>query len=181
MTSDAATKPSFKEKAKSEFINYAVISAYLATFFCAIVTYTILLLRKYDISDDAMNYTFAIINALVIGKVILIGKIFNLGRSAEYRPLYQTVLLKSVFYGLLVFGFHLLEEFIKRLIRGEPAGAVWHNMSYEDLIGRSILIFLSFIPLFAFIELRRLVGEDKLHALFFKHGAAANPGLSAAE
>ena len=181
MTSDAATKPSFKEKAKHEFINYAVISAYLAAFFCAIVTYTMLLLRKYDISDDAMNYTFAIINALVIGKVILIGKIFNLGRSAEDRPLYQTVLLKSVFYGLLVFGFHLLEEFIKRLIHGEPAGTVWHNMNYEDLIGRSILIFLSFIPLFAFIELRRLVGEEKLHALFFKRGTATDPGLSAGD
>lgn len=181
MTSDAATKPSFKEKAKSELINYAVISAYLAAFFCAIVTYTMLLLRKYDINNDAMNYTFAIINALVIGKVILIGKIFNLGRSAEDRPLYQTVLFKSVFFGLLVFGFHLLEEFIKRLIRGEPAGAVWHNMSYEDLIGRSILIFLSFIPLFAFIELRRLIGEEKLHALFFKHGDAADHGLSAAD
>ena len=181
MTSDAATKPSFKEKAKSEFINYAVISVYLAAFFCAIVTYTMLLLRKYDINDDAMNYTFAIINALVIGKIILIGKIFNLGRSAEDRPLYQTVLLKSVFYGLLVFGFHLLEEFIKRLIHGEPAGAVWHNMSYEDLIGRSILIFLSFIPLFAFIELRRLVGEERLHALFFHHRTATSPGISATD
>ena len=181
MTSNAPTTLSFKQKAKREFIEYAAVSAYLAAFFCAIVAYTILLLKKYDLSHDALNYTFAIINALVIGKVILIGKIFNLGRSAEDRPLYQTVLLKSVFYGLLVFGFHLLEEFIKRLIHGEPAGAVWHNMSYEDLIGRSILIFLSFIPLFAFIELRRLVGEEKLHALFFKRGTATDPGLSAGD
>ncbi|HMH14761.1 MAG TPA: hypothetical protein VK578_16805 [Edaphobacter sp.] len=181
MTSNAATKPSFKEKAKRELINYAVISAYLAVFFCALATYTTLLLRKYDISDDALNYTFAIINALVIGKVILIGKMFNLGRSAEDRPLYQTVLLKSVFFGLLVFGFHLLEEFIKRLIHGEPAGTVWHNMNYEDLIGRSVLIFVAFIPLFAFIELRRLIGEEKLHAMCFHHKTATSPGLSATD
>jgi hypothetical protein len=178
MSSNAPTTPSLKQRAKREFIDYAVISVYLAVFFCAIVTYTMLLLKKYDVSDDPLNYTFAIINALVIGKVISIGKMVNLGRGVENRPLYQTVLFKSVFFSLLVFGFHLLEEFVKRLIHGEPSGTVWHNMRYEDLVGRSILIFCAFIPLFAFIELRRLVGEEKLHALFFKHGAATNPDLS---
>jgi hypothetical protein len=172
MTSNAAASPSFKEKAKREFKEYIAVSFYLAVFFCAIVTYTMLLLKKYDIENDTLNYTFAIINALVIGKVILIGKMVNLGRSAEDRPLYQIVLYKSVVFGLLVFVFHLLEEFIKRLIHGEPSGTVWHNMHYEDLVGRSILIFLSFIPLFAFIELRRLVGEEKIHTLFFKRGAS---------
>ncbi len=175
MASNAPAKPSFTQRAKREFIDYAVISTYLAVFFCALATYTTLLLRKYDISDDALDYTFAIINALVIGKVILIGKMFNLGRSAEDRPLYQTVLIKSVFFGLLVFGFHLLEEFIRRLIHGEPAGTVWHNMNYEDLIGRSVLIFVAFIPLFAFIELRRILGEEKLHGIFFKHRPATTP------
>jgi hypothetical protein len=178
MTNNAPATLSFKQKAKREFIEYAAVSAYLAAFFCAIVAYTILLLKKYDLSHDALNYTFAIINALIIGKVILIGKMINIARSTEKRPLYQTVLLKSVIYGLLVFGFHILEEFIKRLIHGEPSGTVWHDMHYEDLIGRSILIFLAFIPLFAFIELRRLIGEENLHALVFKHGATSNPGLS---
>jgi hypothetical protein len=181
MPSNAPTKPSFKQKAMREFIDYATIAAYLAVFFCAIVTYTMLLLRKYDVGNDALNYTFAIINALVIAKIILIGKMTNLGRSAENRPLYQTVLFKSVLFGLLVFVFHLLEEFVKRLIHGEPSGTVWHNMHYEDLIGRSIVIFCAFIPLFAFIELRRVLGEEKLHTLFFKPRTATNPGLSTSD
>jgi hypothetical protein len=174
-TKDPAA-PGFKQKAKKELKDFFVISLYLAFFFCALVTYTNLLVRQYG--GDSLNYTFAIINALVIAKVILIGEMVNIGKHAEARPLYQSVLIKAVLFSLLVLAFHFLEEFIKRLIHGEPTGTVWHNMHYEDLVGRSILIFLAFIPLFAFIELRRILGEEKLHTIFFHHGAVATSGLS---
>ena len=178
MTSKDPTKPGFKQRAKDELIDFAVIAAYLAFFFCAIVTYTTLLLRQYDVNNDALNYTFAIINALIIAKVILIGELMHLAKSAETRPLYQSVFLKSLIFALLVFAFHLLEEFIKRLIHGEPSGTVWRNMNFNELIGRSIVIFCAFLPLFAFRELRRVLGEEKLHALFFHPRAADKPGLS---
>jgi hypothetical protein len=178
MTTTPATAPSFKQKAKREFIDYALVSTYLALFFCAIVTYTILLLRKYDVGNDALNYTFAIINALIIGKVILIGEMLRLAKFTESRPLYQAVLLKSVLFGLLVFVFHLLEEFIKRLIHGEPSGTVLHNLNFDDLIGRSIVIFCAFIPLFAFRELHRVLGEEKLRAIFLAPRTATNPARS---
>jgi hypothetical protein len=181
MTDTAPASPSFKQKAAKELKEYIGVSFYLGFFFCSIVTYSILLLRKYDVGHDALNYTFAIINALVIGKVILIGKMAKLGRRTEGRPLYQSVLFKSVLFGVLVFLFHLLEEFVKRLIHGEPSGTVLHNINFEDLIGRSILVFCAFIPLFAFMELRRVLGEEKLHNLFFKSGATAIPGLPAGD
>ncbi len=114
-----------------------------------------------------MNYTFAIINALVIAKVILIGQMVRIGRHAETRPLYQSVLLKSLIFGMLVFLFHLLEEFVKRLYHHLPAGTVLREMDYEVLLARSIIVLCAFIPLFAFRELRRVLGEEKLHTLFF--------------
>ena len=175
MPSNAPTSPSFTQKARHEFVNYAAIALYLAVFFCAIVTYTMLLLRKHDVIDDPLNYTFAIINALVIAKVILIGELLRLGRPVETRPLYQAVFLKSLIFGVLVFLFHLLEEFVEHLIHGDPSGTVWHNMHYEDMVGRSVLIFCAFIPLFAFRELRRILGEEKVHALFFHPRTATSP------
>jgi hypothetical protein len=36
----------------------------------------------------------------------------------------------------------------------------------DELIGRSIIIFCAFIPLFAFRELRRVLGEEKLYEMF---------------
>jgi len=176
MTSKDSTAPGFKEKAEHELKDFAWISFYLAFFFCALVTYTTLLLKKYEISY--LNYSFAIINALIIAKIILIGEWARLGRKAEARPLYQSVLYKAVVFAVLVFAFHFVEEFIKRLIHHEPFGTVWHNIQLDDLISRSIVIFCAFVPLFAFRELGRVMGEDKLHAFFFKTGVADTPGLS---
>jgi len=163
--------PGFKQKAKEEFKDFAVISLYLAFFFCAITSYTILLLRQYG--GSSLNYAFAIINALVIGKVILLGRMVHLGRGSEAKPLYQTVLTKAFLYSLLVLVFHFLEEFVKRLIHHEPAGTVIHNINSDLLIGRSILVFCTFIPLFAFLELRRVMGGEEFYALFLKSGGAS--------
>ena len=173
MSSKDPAAPSFKQKAKKELKDYFRISIYLAFFFCALVTYTNLLVRQYG--GSSLNYTFAIINALVIGKVILIGEMVNLGKRAEARPLYQSVLLKAILFSLLVLAFHFLEEFIKRLIHGEPSGTVWRNIDPNELIGRSLLVFCTFLPLFAFIELRRVLGEEEFFALFLKRGGTDNP------
>jgi hypothetical protein len=167
-TENLANKPGLKQKAKHELVDFAWISFYLAFFFCALVTYTMLMLRNYDIRDSSLNYTFALINALVIGKVILIGEMAHLGREAETRPLYQAALYKAIVYSLLVLAFHFLEEFIRRIIHGKPVGTVLHNIHSEELISRTIVIFCTFLPLFAFRELRRVLGEQALYALFFK-------------
>jgi hypothetical protein len=168
--------PSFKEKAKREFKNYIVISLYLAFFFCALSTYSTLLLRKYNV--EYLNYTFALINALVIGKVILIGEMAHLGRRWEKKPLYLSVLFKTFVFGLLVFAFHILEELVKRVIHHEPSGTILHNLKSEETIARTIVILCAFVPLFAFREVGRVLGEERLHALFFKPDAAANSTLT---
>jgi Na+-driven multidrug efflux pump len=172
MTSKNTTPPGFKQKAKQEFKDFFVIALYLAFFFCALVTYTNLLLRQYGVTP--LNYTFAIINALVIGKVILIGEMVNVGKHAETRPVYQSVLIKSVLFSLLVLVFHFVEEFVKRLIHGEPSGTVLHEINPYQLIGRSILVFSTFIPLFAFMELRRVMGEEEFYTLFRKRGTSSS-------
>jgi hypothetical protein len=176
MTTKDPTAPSLKQRAKHELKDYFLVSLYLAFFFCALSTYSMLLLRKHHI--EYLNYTFALINALVIGKVILIGEAMHVGRRFEQKPLYVSVLYKSFVFVLFVFCFHLLEEFVKRLIHHDPAGTVLRNLDFDDLIGRSIVIFGAFLPLFAVRELGRVIGEEKLHALFFKSKAAADPPLS---
>jgi hypothetical protein len=159
-----STKPTFKQKAKREMIDYAITAGYLAFFFCALIAYSNLLLHRYD--ADLMNFSLAIINAMVIGKVILIGEMVHVGRSVERRPLYQSVLLKSILFSLLVFAVHFLEEFVKRLIRHEPAGTALHEIQLDRMIARAIVVFCSLLPLFAFRELRRVLGEGALYTLF---------------
>ena len=152
-----------------EFKDLVAISIYLAFFFCALATYSMVLLKKYDIY---LNYSFAIINALVIAKVLLIGDMAHLGRKAETKPLYLTILYKSFLFTLFVVAFHFLEEFVKRVIHHEPSGTVLRNTHWDELAARSLIVFAVFIPLFAFRELRRVIGEDTFYALFRAPGTA---------
>ncbi|HTH53477.1 MAG TPA: hypothetical protein VL495_05980 [Edaphobacter sp.] len=166
-------KPGLKQRVAHELKDYFAISAYLAVLFCAIAAYTMLLARHFD-DTSPLNFTFALINALVIGKIILIGQMFHLGHRTETLPLYQSALIKSFLFGVLIFLFHLVEEFIKRLIHHEPAGSALQRLDLEQLAARSIIILIALVPLFAFRELSRVLGESRLHDLFTQRSQLKN-------
>lgn len=155
----------FKERAKREVKEFTLIAVYLGVLFCAISAYTSLLLGKYG-ESNTLTYSFAIINALVIAKVILTGDMLSLGHRVERRPLYQSALVKAVLFFVLVLAFHFLEDFIKAFFRGKPLGSVIDELEVEQVIARSIIVLCAFVPLFAFRELRRVLGEEKLYSLF---------------
>jgi hypothetical protein len=171
----------FKQKVKREFFEFWGIALYLAFFFSALVGYTALLLKKYDVSNDVMNFGFAIVNALVIGKVILVAEMLHLGRGYEKRPLYQSVLAKSAVFAVAVLLFHIFEEFVKRVIAGKPRGTLLNNLHWTDMAARSLVIFCAFIPLFAFRELRRVIGEEKLYAIVRSRRAQEDSTASAGD
>jgi hypothetical protein len=93
----------------------------------------------------------------------------TLARSMKPGPCFFHY--KAFLFGLLVFGFHIVEEAIKRLLHGQNMASVFSDMHIDDLLGRSLVVFCTFIPFFAFRELRRVLGEDKFNALFFGPGA----------
>ena len=154
-----------KQKAVHEFVDFFGIALYLAFFFCAVMTYRMILL--HDFQDAWLNYSFALINALVIGKVILIGEIAHLGKKYEEKPLLFSSVYKAFMFSLLTGAFHIVEDAIKRLLHGENVGGVFHGMRIDDALARTVVVFCTFIPLFAFRELRRVIGEDKFNDLFF--------------
>jgi hypothetical protein len=84
MNASNPQKSSLKEKAAHEFREIAVVFLYLAFFFCALATYSMLLLGKFHISYFA--YGTSLINALVITKVILIGEAVHIGNKYEHKP-----------------------------------------------------------------------------------------------
>jgi hypothetical protein len=176
MSGEKPTKLSGKQKVAREFEEFMAMFLYFAFFFCAIATYSMLLLNKFQISY--FNYGAALINALVIAKVILIGEYVQLGKKHEAQPLLVSTLYKAFLFGLLVFGFHIVEEIIKRLLRGEHIAGAFHDMRIDDILARSVIIFCTFIPLFAFRELSRVLGKDKFRSLLFRSRADANPAFA---
>ena len=92
-----------RKKPNTSFRELLAIFLYLAFFFCALTTYDMLLLREYHVKY--WDYTFPLINAIVITKVIMIGEYTKLGKRHEAKALIISATWKAFVFGLLVFTF----------------------------------------------------------------------------
>lgn len=165
--------PELREKIKHEFREMLELFFYLAFFFGALAIYDILLLRQYNI-NEYWSIGFALINAAVITKVIMIGEYAKLGKRHENKSVFISAVWKAFVFGLLVFAFHIVEEIVKRLIHGSDLAKASRELRLDQLASRTIVVFCTFIPLFAFREFRRVMGEESFHDLLFgKRGEGA--------
>ncbi len=127
--------------------------------------YSMLLLDAFHVKY--WNFAFALINALMITKVVMIGEMAKVGARYESRPLLVSALYKALLFGLLVLAFHFVEELVKRLVHGADLATASREARLDELVGRGIVVFCTFIPFFAFREIRRNLGEEKFYALLF--------------
>jgi hypothetical protein len=169
MNADSSQRAGLKQKAIHEFEEFVEIFLYLAFFFCALATYSMFLLNRFNVSY--FTYGSALINALVIAKVILIGEYAHLGKNHEAKALLVSAAYKAFVFGLLVFVFHILEELIRLLFHGDSMASASREIRLDDLICRSLVVFCTFIPLFAFRELQRVLGAKNFRDLFFRTGS----------
>jgi hypothetical protein len=177
MSGKKFVSPEMKAKAAEEGRELLILFLYLAFFFCALAAYDMLLLREYRADD--LTLAFALINALVVAKVILIGDWMHVGKRFEDRAIFVSAIVKAFLFGLLVFAFHVVEELIKRLVHGEGFAGASHNIHTDQLLARSLIIFCTFIPLFGFRELRRVMGDEKFNTLLFRSSHGLEPGPTA--
>jgi len=167
-----SSHPGRKQKIKHELREMTWLFLYLAFFFCALIAYDMFLLNQYEV--EYWNFGFALLNAAVITKVIMIGEYAKLGKRHEDKSVFVSAIWKAFVFGLLVFAFHIIEEIVKRLIHGAEIAKASSHLRLDQMAGRSIVVFCTFIPLFAFRELRRVMGDDEFRKLMFQARSGAN-------
>jgi len=158
-----------KEKVRHELIEYAVNVVYLTAVFAAFTIYRRLLLAAHDISYT--NYGFALIEALILGKVIMIGGMLRLGGGLEDKPLIVPTLYKTAIFTIFCFFFTLAEHAIRGLVSGHGVAAglaEYAAQGYPVILGNSMVVFVALIPFFAVKELGRVLGREKIGRLFFR-------------
>ena len=161
-------KTLFEEIMVEYWINVAYLAVILATF----TQYRRFLLAGYDISYT--NYGVAMIEALILAKVIMIGAVLRLGRGLEHKPLIYPTLYKTVVFTVFVAVFTLMEHTIKGLLTGKgfTGGLVdYFAKGPHEFFAWCLMIFVAFIPFFCVEELGRVLGRDKITALFFRKRA----------
>ena len=170
-------KTALRQKVVHELVEYWINVAYLAVFFGAFTEYRRLILADYHI--HYLHYGISLIKALVLAKVIMIGDILHLGRRLEDKPLIVPVLYKAFVFSLWVGLFSIVEHTTTGLLYGKGlAGGVDELLSegIDELLAGSLVIFLAFIPFFAFKALERVLGEGKVRRLFFRRVAGGESG-----
>jgi len=154
-----------------EMRKFALVAAFLFFFFGAFATYRRLILSEYDL--DYFRYGYALIEALVLGKVILLGEIFHLGDRFQGKPLIIPTLYRTFSFSILVLVFAVVEHFVKGFIHRENIAAILADLAAKDgatIAARILVMFIAFIPMFAIWEIANLFGENQLFELFFERG-----------
>lgn len=164
-----AERKSLKQRAVSELEKYAVISLYLWVLFALFGLHR-QLLQGHPIS--VWQQGFAIINALVFGKVILIGEALELGKGKASHALARNVLRKSLIFAVLLVAFHIVEEAIRAWFEGEPlsGGLADFGGTLPGLLSYAGILFVSLILFFAIQEVARVLGSGPLWNLFARSG-----------
>jgi hypothetical protein len=158
-----------KQKASHEAREYLLISLYLFVVFSLLLIYKRVILAENHI--DFALHGFALFNALALAKVMLIAQELHLADQFRDAPLIYPTLLKSCVFTIVLACFKIVETGAMGILHGKSfhesavlfAGASWQ----EDLTLAS-LFFVMLIPFFAFTELRRVFGADRLVGAFFR-------------
>jgi hypothetical protein len=169
MSSAEQKKGNLKNKVIHELVEYWINVCYLTLVFAAFTIYRRFILAAHDITYT--NYGFAVIEALILAKVIMIGDVVRLGRGLEQKPLIFPTLYKTLVFTLFVAIFTIAENVIVGFWKGEglPVSFVdFFGKGHYEVLANSIIVFVSFFPFFGVKELGRVLGQDKIQALFFK-------------
>jgi hypothetical protein len=169
-------KPSLHQRLVHEFRSYLATAGFLAIFFVSLTTYRKLVLAEYAVGYFQFGY--AIVEAMILAKVILIGEALHVGERFYDRPLMVSIVWKTVVFSLFTVLFMTLEHLLSALIHHRPplAELSFRGAQGDEKLARLQLMLVSFLPYFAFRELGRAIGEKAMYDILFRAPAARPEG-----
>lgn len=154
---------------KRELILFGLYSLFFLFFFTIFTVYRWLMIGALD--DASLRLGYNLIEAIVLAKTVLVGQKLRLGERFENRPLIVPTLYKTAIFTVFVSAFSLIEEFVFGHLKGKGWGFLWQELlqtGYRHILAKVLLMAFVLFFFFAFLELARAIGKEKLYRLFFK-------------
>jgi len=158
-----------KAKALDEFKGFLIIFFYLWVVFGLLSIHKSIILSEHQL--DYPEHAFAIVNAFVFAKVLLIGEHFGLGTRFSHKPLIYPILHKCFIFTLVLLCFHIIESLLVGLWHGNTAANSLPAMgggNLKGILSVGVVCFVVLLPFFAFREIGRVIGHGELWYLILE-------------
>ena len=163
-----ASKPAVLERVLSEMEEFAIIAGYLFTVFAVVLYYKSTILSAEGIHWAPLG--FAAVKTMIAAKIILIGRAFHVGERHRAKPLIWQTVHKSLAFLTLIYILTIVEEVVVGFIHGRTIGQSVADLAggtTAEIIATGLIVFLVFLPLFAFNALTEVMGGRALFRVFF--------------
>ena len=172
-TKSGKSKPNFKDRAKDQIKDFALMFLYLWIVFAMLAVHKSIILSQHQI--NYVSHGLAVVNALVFAKVMLVAEDLHLGQRLHDKPLIYSVVFKSVLFAIALICFHIVEHVLIGMWHGqtiaESIAEVGAN-KLNGIVSLGIIGTVALAPFFILSEISRVLGKDKFWALFF-HGRSS--------
>jgi hypothetical protein len=167
-------KRNLKRRVFDEVVKFSTIVFYLWVMFGTFALHESVVSEKDHINYHF--YGFALVNALIMGKVMLVAEDLHFADWFKDRPLLYPILCKAVAFSILFLVFDVVEEAAVGVFKGLTIGQSIPSIgggSSSGVVFVAIILSVALTPFFAFREIARVLGERELHTLVFTEGAKA--------
>ena len=161
-------KHKIKEKAIDELKRFLVIATYLWVLFGMFEVHRWAILKEFHVTSvSGYRIGFALINAMLMGKIFLLGESLHVGERVKTKRLIHSVLFKAATFALFLMGFQLIEEAVIGLIHGRGLAASIPG-GLEAKIVEGAMAFVVLIPFFLYTEVQRVLGKENMRAMILE-------------
>ncbi|WP_336489451.1 hypothetical protein [Methylobacterium nigriterrae] len=174
----SATKPSIARRAAEEAKRYLAFAAYLVVVFGTLILFSLNIYARID--QDVPHYSsyhfyaLGLINALVLAKFMLVIEAtklgsLSLGRRLQQGPLVYAILNRAALFAAVLTAAYVLEEVLVGAWHGRTISEVLPDIAGgpRGLATFAWVMFVALIPYFAYREIGRALGGNRLHSLLF--------------
>ncbi|MFM7734904.1 MAG: hypothetical protein ACKPBU_02855 [Alphaproteobacteria bacterium] len=165
-----------REKIRHEMEDFAATAAFLVFAFCMFALNHALLARSFgQPSTLGQDLGFAVLNALITAKLILIGDLLGVAKRLQRKPLLLVTIYKTIMFAGFVVLCHAIEKSIEGLWHGErpieSLRAAISGPARLEVLSHLTALLATFLPFFALREVGQSLEPGRLARLFL-HGEA---------
>ena len=159
-------KKSLRARAYEELRKFLIIFSYLWLVFFVFLVHEWAVLASNHISFRF--YGLAVVNALVLSKIMLIAEALRFAEGLNDKPLVYPIAFKSISFSALLMVSYVVEEIVVGLFHGKTVAESFPQVGGGGLVGVLTvggILCIALVPFFGFREIARVIGETNFRSL----------------